>query len=148
MQHVAGVRRVVERCRMTVRSEEESIRLPWKLRKSRRGLIRAATMKRLTCVLIAVLVAGTLAYTHDGFDHVRGVIKAITEYTVTVEAEDKTNIVLAVTFRTTLRRSGKRILLKDLRVDDKVLVEVPKGTTEASEIEIELPKKTPPSSVR
>lgn len=90
--------------------------------------------------MISVLLAGTIAFAHDGMDHVRGVVKATSDYSVTVETDDKTSMVLSVTSQTTVRKSRKRVQLQDLKVDDRVFIEVPEGTTVAAEIEIEIPK--------
>lgn len=92
--------------------------------------------------MISVLLAGTIAFAHDGMDHVRGVVKATSDYSVTVETDDKTSMVLSVTSQTTVRKSRKRVQLKDLKVDDRVFIEVPEGTTVAAEIEIEIPNKS------
>ncbi len=88
-------------------------------------------MKRLGLVLSAVIVFATFAFAHGNNDHVRGVVTQISAQSVTVQLQDKTSSTLALTAQTTYERSGKPAQISDLKVGDRVIVDVPKGTKEA-----------------
>ena len=92
-------------------------------------------MKRPGSILLAVLfvtalfVAGPLA--HGNNDHVRGVVTEVSAESVTVQLQDQTTSTLKVTAQTTVEKSGKAVQLTDLKVGERVVVDVPKGTKEA-----------------
>jgi hypothetical protein len=85
----------------------------------------------LVWLVVAVLAA------HDGMDHVRGVVTEKTDYGFTLRTDQKTLVVLTITSQTTVRKNGRSAGPKDLKVNDRVFVEVPQGSTIAAEIEIE-----------
>jgi uncharacterized protein DUF5666 len=93
-------------------------------------------MKRLTLLIAAVLVAGASLVAHGDADHVRGTISAMSGTSITVQTTEKASTVLALTSKTTFTRGGKPARLADLKVGDRVVVDVPKGTKDAEEIQI------------
>jgi hypothetical protein len=93
-------------------------------------------MTRLKIIIASVLVAGTSLMAHGDNDHVRGTVSAIAPKSITVQTTEKATMVLALTPKTTFVKSGKAAHLADLRVGDRVVVDVPKGTKEAEEIQI------------
>ena len=93
-------------------------------------------MKRLMLIIAAVLVAGTSLMAHGDDDHVRGTISALSAKSITVQTTEKATTVLTLTSKTTFVRAGKPAHLADLKVGDRVVVDVPKGTRDAEEITI------------
>jgi hypothetical protein len=93
-------------------------------------------MKRLTLIIAAVLVAVGSLVAHGDADHVRGTISAMSAKSITVQTTEKTTAILTLTTKTTFVRGGKPAHLADLKVGDRVVVDVPKGTKEAEEITI------------
>lgn len=88
-------------------------------------------MKRLGLVLSAVLVVAVAAFAHGNNDHVRGVVTQISEQSVTVQLQDQTSSTLTLNAQTTYEKSGKTVQVGVLKVGDRVVVDVPKGTKEA-----------------
>ena len=93
-------------------------------------------MKHLILIVATVLVAGTLLVAHEGSDHVRGTVTALSAQAVTVQTTAKATSVLTLTSKTTFTKGGKPARLADLKVGDRVVVEVPKGTKTAEEVQI------------
>ena len=98
-------------------------------------------MTRLAFLLIFIGLANTTAFAHDGMDHVRGVVTAVSDYSFTVKTDGKTSVVLIVNSQTIVRKDGKRVPLRDLKIEDRVFIEVLESTTVAAQIEIETRKK-------
>ena len=97
----------------------------------------AATACALTLTLSGVALA------HGNNDHVRGVVKELSAASVTVEVSGQGLKTLSLTPKTTFEKSGKPAHLADLKVGDRVIIDVPKGTTEAHEIRFgATPKKS------
>ncbi len=88
-------------------------------------------MKRLGLVLSAIILFAAVAFAHGNNDHVRGVVTQISTESVTVQLQDQTSSILALTAQTTYEKSGKSVRMSDLKVGDRVVVDVPKGTKEA-----------------
>ena len=98
-------------------------------------------MKRLAAIVAMVLIAGTLAWAHDNNDHVRGVVTAISAESVTVQTPDKAQKTLVLNSKTTFEKSGKPALVGDLKVGDRVVIDVPKKTNEARLIKVGVAEK-------
>ena len=88
-------------------------------------------MKRLGLILSAILLFAAAPFAHGNNDHVRGVVTQISEQSVTVQLQDQTSSTLALTAQTTYEKSGKTVQVGALKVGDRVVVDVPKGTKEA-----------------
>ena len=93
-------------------------------------------MKRLSVLVAALFVAGTLVLAHEGNEHVRGVVTNISPNSITLQTTAKTTRTLALTGKTTFQQAGKTAHLADLKVGDRVVVDVPEKTTEALLIQI------------
>jgi len=93
-------------------------------------------MKQLILIITTVLVAGTSLVAHEGNDHVRGTVTAVSAQAITVQTTEKATTVLAFTSKTTFVKGGKPARLTDLKIGDRVVVDVPKGTKKAEEVQI------------
>jgi hypothetical protein len=96
-------------------------------------------MKHLTIaalVLALGLVLGVPAFAHGNNVHVRGVVTQISAQSITVQLANKTSKTLALNVRTTFERAGRPAVMGDLKVGDRVVVDVPKNTNEALEVQI------------
>ena len=105
-------------------------------------------MKQLMLVVAVALVAGTSLLAHGDNDHVRGTVSAISAQSITLQITEKTTTVLTLTPKTTFTKSGKAAHLADLKVGDRIVVDVPKGTKEAEEVQIGVsaPKPAAPAA--
>jgi hypothetical protein len=101
-------------------------------------------MKQLTILAIAIVLAGTIAFAHGGNEHVRGVVTQISAQSITVQTADKATKTLALTDKTTIQRAGKSAQLADVKVGDRVVIDVPQKTTNALLIQIGVAKNAAP----
>jgi hypothetical protein len=96
-------------------------------------------MKHLTItavVLTLLLALGTPAFAHGNNAHVRGVVTQVSAQSITVELADKTTKTLTVNAKTTFERAGKAAAMTDVKVGDRVVIDVPKNSSEALEVQI------------
>ena len=89
-------------------------------------------MKTLGLLAALLVLCAGATFAHGDNDHVRGVVTAITPQAVTVQTTDKATKVLALSAKTTFEMSGKPAKLADLKVGDRVIVDVPKKTSDAA----------------
>jgi hypothetical protein len=93
-------------------------------------------MKRLTALAATFLIAGTLVFAHEGNEHVRGVVTQISAQSITVQTTAKATRTLALSEKTTFKQAGKAAHLADLKVGDRVVVDVPEKKNDALLIQI------------
>jgi exosome complex RNA-binding protein Rrp4 len=98
-------------------------------------------MKQLLSVIALVLAISAGAVAHEGNDHVRGVVTAVSAQSITVELADKSTKTLSISAKTALETSGKAARLADLKVGDRVVVDVPEHTSNAVLIKVGAAKK-------
>ena len=88
-------------------------------------------MTRLTTLAVFVvwaLTAGPVAFAHEGNEHVRGTVKAIDAHSITVQTTATATRVLTIDDKTTFKKSGKAAMVADLKVGDRVVIDVPQKT--------------------
>ena len=91
-------------------------------------------MKRIVTGLLAVLSMNVAIYAHGANDHIQGTVSQITDKAITVQLVNKTTKTVTVAGRTTFAKSGRRAGLIDLKVGDRVVIDVEKGKLEALEV--------------
>jgi hypothetical protein len=93
-------------------------------------------MTRLFMLAASFILIGTLAFAHGGFDHVRGVVTEVSAQSITVKATDATTKTLTVDQKTTVKKSGKAAAIADIKVGDRVVVDIPEKKMNAVLIQI------------
>jgi hypothetical protein len=93
-------------------------------------------MKRTIMLASIFALVGALAFAHGGFDHVRGVVTAITAKAITVKTTDKSTKTLTLDDKTTVKKADKAALVSDIKVGDRVVIDVPEKKTNAVLIQI------------
>ncbi|HEY3043658.1 MAG TPA: FixH family protein [Vicinamibacterales bacterium] len=93
-------------------------------------------MKRLSILIASLVVSGALVFAHEGNEHVRGVVTAVSPQSITVQTTDKKTTTLRVTAKTTFQLAGKAAHLADLKVGDRVVVDVPEKSSDALLVQI------------
>jgi len=101
-------------------------------------------MSRLITLVVSVILAGTIALAHGGNEHVRGVVTQVSAQSITVQTADKATKTLTLTDKTTFKRSGKAAHLDDVKVGDRVVIDVPAKTTNALLIQVGAAPKPAP----
>ena len=96
---------------------------------------------RSVLLLVAFVVAmGAGAFAHEGNDHVRGVVVKIqpewSTNSITVRTTDNEIRTLTVTDKTAFKQGKKTVQLTDLKVGDRVVVDVPAKTARATLVQI------------
>ena len=99
-------------------------------------------MARLIALVGALTLVGTVAFAHGGNEHVRGVVTKVSAQSVTVQTADKATKTLTLTDKTTFKQAGKAAQLSDVRVGDRVVIDLPAKTTTALLIQIGAAPKT------
>jgi hypothetical protein len=89
-------------------------------------------MKRLTVFVTAFALVGAVLSAHGDSDHIRGIVTSLTATSVSIETPQKTTKTVTLDEKTTFERSGKPAKPADLKVGDRVVVDVHKGTLRAS----------------
>ena len=93
-------------------------------------------MKRFSLLIAAFVLVGAVAFAHEGNEHVRGVVTQISAQSVTVQTTAKATKTLTLSDKTTYKQAGKVAHLTDLKVGDRVVIDVPEKTTQALLIQI------------
>jgi hypothetical protein len=93
-------------------------------------------MKRLATFAGALLIAGTSVFAHGGNEHVRGVVTQVTAQAITVETTAKATRTLTLGPKTAFKQAGKDAHLSDVKVGDRVVIDVPEKTNDALLIQI------------
>lgn len=89
-------------------------------------------------IVSACALMGGVTFAHGDALHVRGTVTQINGQSVTIQPTTKGAKALTFTVadHTEIDKIGKVAALKDLKVRDRVSVEIPKGKTEAESIKI------------
>ena len=106
-------------------------------------------MKRLCPFILYVIIAATaVAYAHGGNDHVRGVVTSISAKSITVQtgAAPTATKTLTLTGKTTFQLGGKPAHLEDVKVGQRVVIDVPEKSSEALLIQIGVAQQPQQSS--
>ena len=98
---------------------------------------------RNATLIASLIVFSTVVSAHGGNDHIRGVVTNISAQSVTVQIDNKATKTLTLTAKTTFQLGGKTAHLADLKVGDRVVIDVPEKTTQALLIQIGAAPKAP-----
>ncbi len=98
-------------------------------------------MKQLLSVIALVLAISAGAVAHEGNEHVRGVVTAVSAQSVTVELANKKTKTLTINDKTTFETAGKAAHLADVKVGDRVVIDVPEHGSNALLIKVGTGKK-------
>ena len=99
-------------------------------------------MKQLLSIIALVLAIGSGALAHNGNDHVRGTVTQVSAQSVTVQLADKTTKTLTISAKTEFEAAGKPGHLTDIKVGDRVVIDVPEHGSSALLVKVgTAPKK-------
>ena len=93
-------------------------------------------MKGLSILVMSFIVSGALVLAHEGNEHVRGVVTQLSPQSITVQTTGKKTTTLKVTAKTTFQLAGKAATLADLKVGDRVVIDVPEKSSDALLVQI------------
>ena len=99
-------------------------------------------MKQLLSVVALVLALSAGALAHGGNDHVRGTVASISGDLITVQLADKSTKALKIDAKTEFESAaGKPFKLADIKVGDRVVIDVPEHKSNALLIKVGAAKK-------
>jgi hypothetical protein len=93
-------------------------------------------MKRLIMLVVTLVFAAAPAFAHGDNEHVRGVVTQVSTESVTVQTGPNATKTLTLNAKTTFKQGSKAAHLADLKVGDRVVIDVPVKTTTASLVQI------------
>jgi hypothetical protein len=93
-------------------------------------------MKQLLSIMALVLAVSTGVLAHNGNDHVRGTVTQVSAQSVTVQLADKTSKTLSISAKTEFESAGKPGHLADVKVGDRVVIDVPEHGSSALLIKV------------
>jgi hypothetical protein len=96
-------------------------------------------MKHLTLAAITFTLGLALvvpAFAHGNNVHVRGVVTQVSATSITVQQANNTAKTVTLSAKTTFLKAGKAAAMADVKVGDRVVIDLPKGSTEALEVQI------------
>jgi len=101
-----------------------------------------ASMKQLLSIIALVFTISAGALAHNGNDHVRGTVTQVSAQSVTVQLADKSSKTLTISAKTEFETAGKPGHLADIKVGDRVVIDVPEHGSSALLIKVgTTPKK-------
>lgn len=93
-------------------------------------------MRRVLSSLFACSLLSAAAFAHGGHDHVRGTVTKIDGKSIVVQTTEKATKTVTVVETTKFEKAGKPALLTDLKVGDRVVIDLPEGKLTAEEVQI------------
>jgi hypothetical protein len=83
-------------------------------------------MRFIALAFVALAAATGTAFAHDGVEHMKGTVTQITDKAITIQVADKDKMVMTILLApdTRFERSGKTATAKDLKVGERVVVDV------------------------
>jgi ribosomal protein S1 len=94
-------------------------------------------MKRAVLSFVAAFVlAGASVFAHGNAEHVRGTVVTISATTITVQVTPKLTRTVTVNPKTMVMKGDAHLTLKDVKVGDRVVVDVDKKTSVATELKL------------
>jgi ribosomal protein S1 len=85
-------------------------------------------------VLAAFVMTGGVAFAHGNGEHVRGTVVTINNTAITVQVSAKQTRSVPINAKTMVMKGGAHLTLTDVKVGDRVVIDVDKKTSAATEI--------------
>jgi uncharacterized protein DUF5666 len=87
-------------------------------------------------IIAAIMLAGGVAFAHGDAEHVRGTVTNITDTAITVQVSVKETRTVTVNAKTMVMKGASHLSLKDLKVGDRVILDVDKKSSVATEVKL------------
>ena len=92
-------------------------------------------MKRAAMAILAAFVlAGAVAFAHGNGEHVRGTVVTVSNTAITVQVTAKQTRTVTINAKTMVMKGAAHLSLTDVKVGDRVVIDVDKKTSVATEI--------------
>lgn len=82
---------------------------------------------RTLIAMAALMIGSSLAFAHNGIEHVMGTVTSVTDTSITVETVKHTAVTVTVEPSTTFSHKDAKASLKDLKVGERVVINAKEG---------------------
>ena len=104
-------------------------------------------MKRILLAFMAAFaLAGGVVLAHGDAEHVRGTVTNITDTAITVQVSAKEARTVTVDAKTMVMKGASHLSLKDVKVGDRVILDVDKKSSLATEVKLATAAPAPAKS--
>ena len=94
-------------------------------------------MRRVLLAAVAALLMTTaVAFAHGDAEHVRGTVTSTTDTAITIETTTKQARTIPITAKTMIMRGDAHVSIKDVKVGERVVIDVDKKSKIATEVKV------------
>lgn len=90
--------------------------------------------RTVLAIITAVVLAGGVARAHGDAEHVRGTVVTISDSAITVQVSPKETRTIPINAKTMVMKGEAHLSLKDVKVGDRVVLDVDKKSSMATEL--------------
>ena len=83
-------------------------------------------MKRLLALVLMLGLMASVAYAHNGMEHIMGTVVSVTDSSITVKTKDGKTQTVQVATATKYTQMDKPVTIKDLKAGDQVVIHAAK----------------------
>ena len=94
-------------------------------------------MKRLFFLVVLVLFT-RVSYAHNGMQHIRGIVTAVTGTSITVKTVDGLVRTIALNGATKYSQSGSLMTIRDVKVGDRIVIHATEKNEKLTAAEVNL----------
>lgn len=95
-------------------------------------------MKRLFTLVMTLGLLTTIAYAHNGMEHVMGTVTSVTDTAITVNTTNGKSQAVVLTSDTKYTKMDKAITLKDIKAGDHVVIHAKKKDSQLVAVTIKV----------
>ena len=92
--------------------------------------------RTLLAVMAAFVLAGGVAFAHGDAEHVRGTVTNVSDTAITVQVSATKTRTITINAKTMVMKGDAHLSVKDVHVGDRVILDVDKKTSVASEVKL------------
>ena len=92
--------------------------------------------RTLLAVMVALVLAGGVAFAHGDAEHVRGTVTSVSDTAITVQTSAKQTRTVTINAKTMVMKGNAHLSVKDVQVGDRVVLDVDKKTSIATEVKL------------
>lgn len=92
--------------------------------------------RTLLAIMVAFVLAGGAAFAHGNAEHVRGTVTNVSDTAITVQVSAKQTRTITINAKTMVMKGDAHLSVKDVQVGDRVVLDVDKKTSIASEVKL------------
>ncbi len=94
-------------------------------------------MRRVVLAVVAALLMTTaVAFAHGDAEHVRGTVTSITDTAITIQTTTKQERTIPINAKTMIMKGDAHLAIKDVKVGDRVVIDVDKKSKTATEVKL------------